>query len=168
MLVASSKHFPLPPATQQYNFCLVQTGVEDSWKKNQVLAIFSYQMRLLWLYTMLDTRQSRLPLLLVSYSKQLQTQACGHLIRIGSWSWCKKCWNRGERDQGASYSCNEAIHGAYTWESEEKTAMKQGKAKVQATKLFSPFKLVNAAYLTKLKKEQKAKIKWEVSEQKRG
>ena len=47
------------------------------------------------------------------------------------------------------------------------TSVKQGKAKVQATKLFSPFELVNAAYLTKLEKEQKAKIKQEASEQKK-
>ena len=53
-------------------------------------------------------------------------------------------------------------------ESQKKsTSVKQGKAKVQATKLFSPFELVDAAYLTKLEKEQKAKIKREASEQKK-
>ena len=47
------------------------------------------------------------------------------------------------------------------------TSVKQGKANVQATKLFLPFELVDAAYLTKLEKEQKAKIKQEASEVKK-
>ena len=47
-------------------------------------------------------------------------------------------------------------------ESQKKSmSVKQGKAKVQDTKLFLLFELVDAAYLTKLEKEQKAKIKQE-------
>ena len=49
---------------------------------------------------------------------------------------------------------------------QKKLGIKQGKAKVQATKLFSPLELLEAHRLTAYEKEHKAKLKREAAESK--
>ena len=49
----------------------------------------------------------------------------------------------------------------------KKIELKKGSAKVQASKLFSPFELVAAEYLTKMEKERKAEKKREAAEMKK-